>query len=213
MHPGPAANAVDGPLLLADISGYTSFLRAVQQAHQADAFADGKIPDAYALMSALLDGIITKLVPPFTLSKLEGDAVFAFAEDGAAVPQADALLACFAACYADFRERLAAAMEVQTCSCGACSRSIGLDLKFVLHAGPFVIQSMGGGRELIGPEVVMAHRLLKTGAADAVGNGAYALVSAAAATRFDVPTKGSHLLIEQIEHYPPIELFVFPLRP
>ena len=118
MYSGPAANAVDGPLLLADISGYTSFLRAVQEAHQDDGFAGGNIPDAYALMSALLDGIITKLVPPFTFSKLEGDAVFAFAEDGASVPRAEALLACFAACYADFRARLAAAMEVQTCTAG-----------------------------------------------------------------------------------------------
>jgi hypothetical protein len=213
MHSEPVANAVDGALLLADISGYTSFLRAVQEAHQADAFAGGKIPDAYALMSALLDGIITQLVPPFTLSKLEGDAVFAFADDGAAVPRAEALLTCFAACYADFRARLAAAGEIWTCTCGACSRSTSLDLKFVLHAGPFVIQSMGGGRELIGPEVVMAHRLLKTRAAEVVGNGAYALVSAAAAARFDVPTEGSGVFVERIEHYPPIELFAFPLRP
>ena len=72
---------------------------------------------------------------------------------------------------------------------------------------------MGGGRELIGPEVVMAHRLLKTGAADLVGSGAYALVSATAAARFDVPTAGSRQFAEQVEHYPPIELFVFPLRP
>jgi hypothetical protein len=77
----------------------------------------------------------------------------------------------------------------------------------------FVIQSIGGSRELIGPDVVMAHRLLKTGAAEVVGNGAYALVSAPAAARFDVPTDGGFPFVVQVEHYQPIDLFVFPLRP
>ena len=38
----------------------------------------------------------------------------------------------------------------------------GLDLKFIVHAGAFVVQSIAGGHELVGPDVGMAHRLLKT---------------------------------------------------
>lgn len=204
-------SAANGPLVLADISGYTSFLRSVADAHQGDAFADGAIPDAYGLMSSLLDGIIQRLVPPFTLSKLEGDAVFVFAEDADGLPRRTALLDCLAACYADFRRSLGMAHDIWTCTCDACSRIAGLDLKFVLHAGPFVIQSIAGGRELIGPEVVMAHRLLKTGAGTLVGHGAYALITDAAATRFDVPTDDAIPLVESYEHYPPIHLHVFPL--
>src|SRR3972149_6165151 len=68
-----------GPLLLADISGYTGFLQDVAHAHRDDAFAGGQVPDAYGLVSSLLDGIIQKTVPPFTLAKIEGDAAFAFA--------------------------------------------------------------------------------------------------------------------------------------
>jgi hypothetical protein len=86
-----------------------------------------------------------------------------------------------------------------------------LDLKFVLHAGPFVIQSVAGGRELIGPEVVMAHRLLKSGASDLVGGGAYAVISEAAAARFELPTDDALPLVESVEHYAPIRLHVFPL--
>jgi hypothetical protein len=51
-----------------------------------------------------------------------------------------------------------------TCQCIACSRIDDLGLKFILHAGAFVIQEMAGRQELAGPEVVMAHRLLKSGA-------------------------------------------------
>ena len=86
LGPTPPRRA-DGPLLLADIGGYTAFLRAVATAHESDAFANGAIPDAYAMMSSLLDGIVGRLVPPFTLSKLEGDAVFAYATDGSTVPR------------------------------------------------------------------------------------------------------------------------------
>jgi len=206
-QPGPAS----GLLLLADISGYTGFLQTVTTAHSEDAFADGQVPDAYGLVSSLLDGIIERIVPPFTLSKLEGDAVFAFARDDEDVPRGAALLDCISACYASFRERLGGAMEIWTCRCSACSRVDGLDLKFVLHAGNYVVQSIGGGRELVGPEVVMAHRLLKNHAAELIGHPAYALITEAAASRLDVPRDGALQLTETYEHYAPIVARVYAL--
>jgi hypothetical protein len=211
MKTGSAPTPVSGPLLLADISGYTSFLQDVAAAHRDDAFAGGSVPDAYALMSDLLDGIVGRVVPPFTLAKLEGDAVFAYATDADAIPRAASMLECLQDCYTDFQHRLDTAHQVWTCRCDACSRIDGLDLKFILHAGPFVIQSIAGGQELVGPEVVMAHRLLKTEAASLVGH-AYALITEDAVTRFDVPTQGSVTLVETYEHYTPVRSYVFALR-
>jgi hypothetical protein len=170
------------------------------------------VPDAYGLVSSLLDGIIERVVPPFTLSKIEGDAVFAFARDGADVPRGAALLDCLSACYAAFRDRLGRAEEVWTCRCTACAVVTDLDLKFVLHAGGFVVQSIGGGRELIGTEVVMAHRLLKNHAVDLIGQRAYALITEAAAALLDVPAGGAHELVETYDHYPPIAARVYALR-
>ena len=197
-----APSAASGPLVLADISGYTSFLRLVAVAHADDAFARGRVPDAYAMLSSLIDGIVGRLVPPFTLSKLEGDAVFAFATDLPQLPRGAAMLGCLTGCYADFRRRLDAAHGIWTCRCSACSRIDDLDLKFVLHAGPFVIQSIAGTQELVGPEVVMAHRLLKTGAAALVGHGAYDITEVAAA-QFEVPTDDAFPLVENYEHTRP----------
>ncbi len=211
MNQPTLAGAASGPLLLADISGYTGFLQSVTDAHRDDAFAGGEVPDAYGLVSSLLDGIIERIAPPFTISKLEGDAVFAFARDEDDIPRGAALLGCLAACYASFREQLAGAEQVWTCRCDACSRVDGLDLKFVLHAGSYVLQSIGGGRELVGPEVVMAHRLLKNHAAELVGP-AYALITEAAASRLAVPADGAHELTETYEHYPPIAARVYALR-
>lgn len=203
--------AAEGPLLIADISGYTSFLRDVEETHRDDAFADGAIPDAYGLMSSLLDGIVAKVVPPFTLSKLEGDAVFAFATAGDAVPRGQELLECVKACYGDFLSRLAEAGEVWTCTCAACSRANQLDLKFILHHGRYVLQKIAGSRELSGPEVVMAHRLLKNGAAGLVGSRPYLLVSAVAASALELPVNDAIPMTERYEHYAPIETFAMPL--
>jgi hypothetical protein len=202
----------DGPLLLADISGYSSFLQAVADAHRDDAFANGAIPEAYGMMSSLLDGIVGKIIPPFSLAKLEGDAVFAFAAAGAEVPHGDAFLACIRTCYADFRERLGQVGEIWTCTCAACSRAGGLELKFIVHAGPYVVQQVAGSRELIGAEVVLAHRLLKNGAAALVGHGAYALITRAAADRLGVPTGDARPLAETYEPYASVDTFVYALR-
>ncbi len=205
------AGFASGPLLLADISGYTGFLQTVAEAHRDDAFAGGRVPDAYSLMSSLLDGIIERIIPPFTLSKVEGDAVFAFAREDHDVPKGAALLDCLSACYESFRDRLGGAKEVWTCSCDACSRVGGLELKFVLHAGSYVVQSIGGGVELAGPEVVIAHRLLKNHAAQLIGQSAYALITEAAASRLAVPDDGGRGLTETYEHYPPIAARVYEL--
>ncbi len=205
--------AASGPLLIADISGYTGFLATVADVHRDDAFADGRIPDAYSLVSSLLDGIITSIVPPYALAKLEGDAVFAFAPSAEGFPHGEAVLDCLATCYAAFKERLSGAQSIWSCRCDACSLVEGLDLKFVLHAGPFVVQPMGGGNELVGSEVVMVHRLLKNRAAELVGTSAYALITDAASRMLEIPHGDSVPLVEEYEHLPPVAARVVPLAP
>jgi len=206
-----APTATSGPLVLADISGYTAFLQSVASAHANDAFADGAVPEAYGILTRLLDGIVGKLVPPYTLSKLEGDAVFAFATDQDEVPTGADVLVRFGGCYADFRQRVASAKEIWPCWCEACANIEMLDLKFVLHAGPFVIQEIAGQRELVGPEVVIAHRLLKASAPELTGRSAFALVTNAAAEQLEIPLDDCIQVVESHEHYAPIDAHVFSL--
>jgi hypothetical protein len=206
-----APTATSGPLVLADISGYTAFLQSVASAHANDAFADGAVPEAYGILTRLLDGIVGKLVPPYTLSKLEGDAVFAFATDQDEVPTGGDVLVRFGGCYADFRQRVASAKEIWPCWCDACANIEMLDLKFVLHAGPFVIQEIAGQRELVGPEVVIAHRLLKASAPELSGRTAFALVTDAAAEQLEIPLDDCVQVVESHEHYAPIDAHVFSL--
>jgi class 3 adenylate cyclase len=51
-------------LLIADISGYTSYLAGVELDHAQDILAD------------LINTVVTTLRPTFRLAKLEGDAAF-----------------------------------------------------------------------------------------------------------------------------------------
>ena len=57
-------------LLIADISGYTSYLAAVELDHAQDILAD------------LIGTVVTSLRPGFRLAKLEGDAAFVAAPGG-----------------------------------------------------------------------------------------------------------------------------------
>jgi hypothetical protein len=177
-----------GALLLADISGYTGFLQGVADAHHALIVEADEPPAAYAVLSSLLDTMVTTIAPTFRLAKVEGDAIFAVADDGSA--SGDAVLDSLRRCYASFRSRLAAAGSEWTCTCSACSRIGDLDLKFILHHGSFVAQQVAGHEELLGPDVNVAHRLLKNHARELVGAVPYALITAAAAEALGIPTDG-----------------------
>jgi len=198
-----------GALLLADISGYTGFLQGVGDAHQALIIDSPEPPPAYGLMSSLLETIMAAIIPPFRLVKLEGDAVFAVGEE---LPlRGTAVVACLEACYAAFGARLAEANSLWTCSCDACARIHTLDLKFVLHYGEFIAQRVGGQEEVLGPEVNVAHRLLKNHALDLTGGRPYALLSDAAVAMLGVPAAGMLASTEKYEHLPPINVHVLPL--
>ena len=54
-----------GYLVIADISGYTSFVAKTELEH------------SHEILSELLELILEKFQPLMTISKLEGDAVFA----------------------------------------------------------------------------------------------------------------------------------------
>jgi hypothetical protein len=197
-------------LVLADISGYTRFLAAVGAAHQAQ-LEQGETPAAYPLMTTLLDAIVQNLVPPFALAKLEGDAVFGFADDGTLSMRGGAVTACIQGCYASFREHLRRTEEALTCSCDACIAVSSLDLKFVLHHGSYVAQSIAGNAELLGPDVTTAHQMLKNDVVATTGWHAYALVTLAAASYLEIPTQDGTGFDLEYEHSGPISAVVLPL--
>jgi hypothetical protein len=207
-----AHSGVDrGTFVLADISGYTAFLQAVGAAHATDMAAGAFVPKAYPLLTSLLDGIVERIAPPFLLSKVEGDAVFAFSPEGELGLRGQAVVDCLNACYEAYRTRLDDVSELMVCTCDACLSLGSLELKFVLHHGDYIVQSVAGHPELFGPDVTISHLLTKNHVAELMGRSAYALVTESAATHLDVPLERARPIIEQYEHYAPMRAFVLPL--
>jgi uncharacterized protein YndB with AHSA1/START domain len=148
-------------LVIADISGYTSYLAGVELDHAQDILAD------------LTDVVVRTLRPTFRLAKLEGDAAFVYV----ITPEVDgaALQDTIERCYFAFRRRLRDIGQASQCECNACILIPRLDLKFVVHHGLIARQRMAGREELVGRDVIVVHRLLKNSVQEALGLGAYAL--------------------------------------
>jgi class 3 adenylate cyclase len=185
-------------LLLADISGYTAFLTSVEQAHGVD-FSAG-IPAGYAVLAALLDGVVEDVQPDFEIAKLEGDAVFADAPADTLDGQGAAVLRLLLTAYANFRTRRTEARTARDHVCTACPVVSSLDLKMVLHRGLVVRQVVGAHPELLGPAVNVTHRLLKNSVQARIGYRPYTFVTDEAASALGLSRVG----IEHREEYPDV---------
>jgi uncharacterized protein YndB with AHSA1/START domain len=169
----------DGCLLLADISGYTSYLAGVELEHSHDILAD-------------LLGVVTEgLCPPLRLAKLEGDAVFCVAVKDAPL-DGEALLAALESTYLAFARRRRTVALSSSCSCAACRRTPDLDLKFCVHHGSFIEHEVAGSPELVGSDVILVHRLLKNAVAEAHGLRGYALLTDACAEALGIGGLTAH---------------------
>jgi hypothetical protein len=153
-----------GYLLLADISGYTAFLVGTELEH------------ATAIVHELTALIRERLSPPMRFVKLEGDAVFCYADE-TSFEDGERLIELIESCYFNFSNRLLDMQRDTTCSCAACASIGSLDLKFVAHYGTYVLDFDGDHEDLAGPDVILLHRLLKNTVGDGVGPQAYALLT------------------------------------
>jgi hypothetical protein len=156
-------------LLIADISGFTRFMRlhALATSH------------ARQIVVRLLDALVGAARPPLVVAELEGDAVFfyALAPDGDLGRVAADVRQQVLRLVAAFEREVEALAAAPLCVCEACCRVGDLKLKQVAHAGEVAVERVGGRFEkLFGLDVIVVHRLLKNG----VPAPAYVLATAPA---------------------------------
>lgn len=190
-----------GCLLLADISGYTSFVAATELEHSQD------------ILSELLELIVNRLTPPLTLSKLEGDAVFAYKPDTKGTSIAS-LLDLIESTYVAFRDRQENMHRATSCTCNACRAIPTLDLKFFVHHGDFFVQKISGREELVGSDVNLIHRLTKNHITEATGWKAYALFTQKSLERIGLKPQElkAHTQVENYEHLGDVQTYSLDLR-
>jgi hypothetical protein len=140
-------------LILADISGYTGFIKLHKNC----------LLHAEQIITDLMEAVIHKIEPPLQLNKLEGDAAFFYAKAGdhdGAAPKITGQVLAFTSAYRDKQQALIKAAE-GGCPCAACRNIDQLKLKTILHYGRAVIKQVHRLEELAGEDVITAHRLLK----------------------------------------------------
>lgn len=164
--PSPV-KASKGILFIADITGYTMYLN------------DSELEHAHGVLTDLLGVLVEGTRPPLSVSNLQGDAVFSYGIDTNAV-SGQTFVEMIEGIYVAFRRAIEEMVMNSTCGCNACANLGTLDLKFLIHHGEFLIQTIGGSEELVGRDVIVAHRLAKNTVTATTGVRAYALYTTAA---------------------------------
>ncbi|MBX3264372.1 MAG: DUF2652 domain-containing protein [Labilithrix sp.] len=174
-------------LVIADIGGYTKFMRVhrINLAH------------AQYVVAQLLEAVIDGAEPRLKLAKLEGDAAFFYtlAPEGKKRDE----VAAFADLVASIRRAfLARRLELETdrvCNCDSCMQAGQLKLKFVGHVGDVAFQKVKRYTELAGVDVIFVHRLLK----NSVPIAEYALMSEPVFRKADAFAKFGREAKEELE--------------
>lgn len=139
-------------IVLADISGYTRFIKLHGTA----------LVHAESIITELLDSIIEHTEYPLTLNKLEGDAALFYAladVDPQAV--AESVLHQVNGFFQAFSLRKKEIGVDALCNCGACTEVVHLNVKAVVNFGGVVVKQVRQFEEISGTPVIVAHRLLK----------------------------------------------------
>lgn len=152
----------EGPLVLADISGYTTFVATTEIEHSQLAIA------------RLLDGVIASMRGRLDAAQVEGDAVF-FVGIGLD-PE---LLTWIEDSYVAFHRTLRDLVAGNTHGCRACAMVPTLTLKAIAHYGRYFRQRIGPAEQVYGADAILPHRLAK----NRVPSHEYVLVTPALADR------------------------------
>jgi len=176
-----------GYVVLADISGFTSFMEETEITHSSN------------ILHNIIELVIGHFMPPLDLAEVEGDAVFAYAPESK-ISRGELLLEIIEATYAAFRDRRRTMEHNTTCPCKAC-RSIGkLDLKFITHYGDYILQDVAGKTKPVGSSVNAVHRLLKNSVGKKTGWRGYALFSEKSLEKMGIQPDGMLASQESYEH-------------
>jgi hypothetical protein len=146
-------------ILIPDISGFTEFMTTTELSHSSHA------------INYLIDAIVNAVGDEYELSEVEGDAVLLIRKGPAPSKKEiqDICLKIFNA----FHYKRKWMQQHTICPCGACQAIINLSLKFVVHHGPVAEIKVGRFVKPSGPEMIVAHRLLK----NSIGNNEYLLLT------------------------------------
>jgi len=171
-------NTEYGYLALADISGYNAYVAGTEFDHAQEIIGD------------LLEFLVDRLRPLLTLVQIEGDAIFTYTPENK-ITRGETLFELIENTYAAFKNHLTSIKRHQTCTCAACQNVNSLDLKFFVHYGEYIEQSIDDHHGLLGyAPMFVRKREWKEPVADSVGWQGYALFTDDSLSKLDLKPEG-----------------------
>jgi class 3 adenylate cyclase len=161
-----------GFFLISDITGYTSFLTQSELEH------------AQHILEALFNCQLKIISSPLKVSNFQGDAIFCYAPDNSNETGIQTFSQA-AKLYQAFRAKIAEMQIDPPCHCKVCSTIDLLDLKIFLHYGEYLVKKLGDREELVGADVILAHRMMKNKVTEKTRIKSYLLISKAAFSLLD----------------------------
>ncbi|HKI59570.1 MAG TPA: DUF2652 domain-containing protein [Mariprofundaceae bacterium] len=174
-----------GYLLITDISGYTSFLTGHELDH------------AQHIIEALFKSQLEVIQPPLKISNFQGDAILCYAAEADA--QSTMLLQQVSTVFSAFVAKVKEMQIDPPCSCNACANIDTLDLKIFIHFGEYIVKPIGDREELMGSDVILAHRMMKNSVIAETGIHSYLLVTDAAFNK--LPDTDGFVFVDHAETY------------
>lgn len=187
--------------VIADITGYTAFLTGSELEHAQD------------ILKTLFNTLLDNIRPPLMISNFQGDAILTYAPEGSFL-EGQTLLEIVENIYCEFARALELMHANTTCTCQACANIPHLDLKLFVHHGEYVLQDMRGREELSGPDVIIAHRMMKNDVKEKTGYKAYTLFTAAAVDALGLQDFTCEMKTheEAYEHIGPVPMYAYCLK-
>ena len=127
-----------GFLAIADISGYTKFVRAHNLRHVpviGKKMRTTSEEHAETVITDLLEVIIDTVGSSMTVNKLEGDAVFFVKESEQPDEDVSSVMPRLLEVFDAFQRRLYDLIYCQVCLCDCCQQMGDLKVKLVVHFG------------------------------------------------------------------------------
>ncbi|MBI2794397.1 MAG: DUF2652 domain-containing protein [Ignavibacteria bacterium] len=189
-----------GYFVVADISGYTAFLTQSELDH------------AEVVLDILIKAQIELLYDPFVVNSFRGDGILAYVLDNSGTYGLE-FLHRLDEVYYNFTIQRETMYRNSTCPCQACRNIPTLDLKFFVHHGNFMLQKMGDREEMLGPDVIVVHRMMKNNVKEQTGVGAYTLLTDTALDALGLENLRSKLIPyqDEYEHIGKINMYVYDL--
>ena len=190
-----------GFFVITDISGYTLYLSKSELDHAND------------ILKSLFATQISHIKQPVKISNFQGDAILSYVLEKD-ILQKQTLIEMVEEIYYAFTRKKELIMFNTSCTCNACKNISGLDLKIFIHYGDFMVQELAGRKELLGSDVILAHRMMKNQVVEQTGVEAYALFTERAAESLELAEFCEDLKTykDSYEHVDEVNMYVHCLK-